>query len=370
MIRRAFLKTSLAAAASAAGASMLSWSKEAEAGEKKTKGGNGPAIQIHHEWGTLKEVVVGIPFLRLGNTMPKNIYNYAPTDGIKFMEANLGKTLEQADPNLFRKVASQMDAVVEILKERGVKVHRLPEMNQVEQNYLSSIFPASAIQFYPRDPMLVIGNSFIETELFFPLRRRERFPIRRLLADRLAHSNAQMVSMPPAVPTPESDKGDWGPGPFIEGGDVFLLGRDIYVGVSGNASNMAGVHWLAQYLGSSYRVHPIRLTKKFLHLDCCLATPRPGLAIICRESFVDGLPAFLKGWQLIELPFEEAKQMLGCNGLVLDQKTIIIHTDLPHLSKKLRAAGQEVIETPFDAVYGFAGAFRCWHHPLVRESRL
>jgi N-dimethylarginine dimethylaminohydrolase len=172
------------------------------------------------------------------------------------------------------------------------------------------------------------------------------------------------------VPMPEQKDGSWGPGPFIEGGDVFLIGRDIYVGVSGNASNSAGVQWLAQHLGSDYRVHEIKLTKKFLHLDCCLATPREGLAIICKEAFVDGLPDFLKDWQLIELPYVEAKEMLGCNGLVLDSKTIIIHTDLPHLGKTLRDAGQEVIETPFDAVYQYAGAFRCWHHPLVRESQV
>jgi N-dimethylarginine dimethylaminohydrolase len=176
--------------------------------------------------------------------------------------------------------------------------------------------------------------------------------------------------MPPEAPTPEAKDGRWGPGPFIEGGDTFLIGRDIYVGVSGNASNSAGVRWLQQYLGDDYRVHEVKLTKKFLHLDCCLATPREGLAIICKEAFVDGVPSFMKDWQLIELPYVEAKEMLGCNGLILDDKTIMIHTDLPHLSKALRKAGQEVIETPFDAVYQFAGAFRCWHHPLVRESSL
>ena len=172
------------------------------------------------------------------------------------------------------------------------------------------------------------------------------------------------------VPNAEAEDGSYGPGPFLEGGDVFLLGRDIYVGVSGNASNTAGVQWLQRYLGDEYRVHEVKLTKKFLHLDCCLATPREGLAIICKEAFVGGILAFLNDWELIELPYVEAKEKLGCNGLVLDEKTIMIHTDLPLLGKALRKAGQEVIETPFDAVYDYAGAFRCWHHPLVRESTL
>ena len=58
--------------------------------------------------------------------------------------------------------------------------------------------------------MIVIGNKFIEAELYFPLRRREVFGYRPVVADRLAASNAQLVSMPVAVPDPEDDKGRWG----------------------------------------------------------------------------------------------------------------------------------------------------------------
>jgi N-dimethylarginine dimethylaminohydrolase len=363
--RREFIKTAAAASAVAltAGISKVQGA-EGKTGEKNNM------VQVHHEWGTLKEVVCGIPNFRIPTRLPEAIYNYAPTEGIRFMEANLGKSLREADPETYKKVARQMDATVSIMESRGVKVHRLEAVTDDENAYLSGIFSPSVIQFFPRDPMLVIGNHVIETELFLPARRRERFGVRRAIAKRLADSNAQYVSMPPAVPVPEQKDGKWGPGPFIEGGDVFLIGKDIYVGVSGNASNSAGVQWLSQHLGSEYRVHEIKLTKKFLHLDCCLATPREGLAIICREAFADGLPDFLKDWQLIELPYIEAKEMLGCNGLVLDNKSIIIHTDLPHLGKALRDAGQEVIETPFDAVYQYAGAFRCWHHPLIRESKL
>jgi len=166
----------------------------------------------------------------------------------------------------------------------------------------------------------VIGNRFIETELMLPVRRWERFGVRRALAERLTSSNAQIVSMPPAVPIPESNDGTWGPGPFIEGGDVFVISKNIYVGNSGNGSNTAGVKWLTQYLGDEYPVHEIKLTKVMLHLDCCLATPRPGLAVICREGFVDGVPEFLKDWTLVDVPLKDAKEKMACNGLVLKSK--------------------------------------------------
>jgi len=325
-------------------------------------------LQAHHEWGTLREAICGIPHFRIMREIPKSLYNFTPEEGMAFMEANVGKTLEEADPELYRKTVAQMNAAIGILESRGIKVHRPRALDDTELAYLGDLFPPSVIQFFPRDPMLVIGDRFIETELMLPLRRRERFGIRRALAERLAESRTETVSVPTAVPAPEDEVGGWGPGPFLEGGDVFLLGKDIYVGISGNGSNSAGAQWLQRYLGEEYRVHEIPLTREFLHLDCCLATPRAGLAIICREAFPDGLPEFLSGWELIDVSFKDAKQKLGCNGLVLDEETILIAEGLPDLASALRSAGQTVIETPFDAIYQYGGAFRCWHHPLVRES--
>jgi N-dimethylarginine dimethylaminohydrolase len=105
-----------------------------------------------------------------------------------------------------------------------------------------------------------------------------------------------------------------------------------------------------------------------LHLDCVLATPRPGLALVCRAGFLDGLPAFLKGWQLVEVSARDAEEKLAANGLVLDERTILVAAELPRLADALSKAGQEVVTTPFSAVYLWGGAFRCWHHPLVREG--
>lgn len=365
--RRNFVKQSMTVAAVLASASGFTLSPTpANATSHKSKHPN--KVSVDHEWGALKEVVCGIPNVRIPTALPAAVYNYAPEEGLKFFEANLGKSLKEADPEAYKLAVDQMDATVAILENRGIKVHRLTEVSNHENAYLSEIFPASVIQYYPRDPMLVIGNKFIETELYLPLRRREKFGVRKTLAERLSQSDAEVVSMPTAVPVKEQEDGTWGPGPFLEGGNVFLLGKDIYVGVTGNASNSAGVKWLAQYLGEDYNVHEIKLSEKFLHLDCCLATPRPGLAIVCREAFVDGLPEFLNDWELIDVPFKDAKEKLACNGLVLDEKSIIIASGLDYLAKALRSAGQEVIETPFDAVYQYAGAFRCWHHPLVRIS--
>jgi glycine amidinotransferase len=290
-----------------------------------------------------------------------------PEKAIAFMKQHRGESLFEASPDLYRRGIEQVNAAIRILESRGVSVHQAKALEPGEEAYLDYLVDGF-VQHFVRDPIIIIGHNIIETELYLPLRRKERFGIRRALKERLEQSNARLVSLPPAIPVGED--GNWGPGPFLEGGDVFLLGRDIYVGNSGNASNAAGITWLRRFLGADYRVHEVPLSKRFLHLDCVLATPRPGLALVCQAGFLQGLPEFLRDWELIEVSAEDAETKLACNGLVLDEKTILVAEELPHLAEALTKAGQEVLTTPFDAVYLWGGAFRCWHHPLVRESKL
>jgi hypothetical protein len=41
--------------------------------------------------------------------------------------------------------------------------------------------------------------------------------------------------------------------------------------------------------------------------------------MVCEEAFLDGLPPFLKDWELIKVSLEDAERKLACNGLVLDE---------------------------------------------------
>jgi N-dimethylarginine dimethylaminohydrolase len=116
-------------------------------------------------------------------------------------------------------------------------------------------------------------------------------------------------------------------------------------------------------------VHPIRLKRGFLHLDVVLSLPRPGLAIVCREAFVDGLPDFLDGCDLIDVPVKDTAR-LACNGLVLDQETFLYAEEHEWLAEELTKNGQKVVTVRYDTVSLWGGSFRCSHHPLVRESEL
>ncbi len=320
---------------------------------------------MDHEWGTLKEVVVGLTNVRVPSKVPNTSKNYLPESSIEFIEKNRGQWLQECEPDLNQQSIDQMNSIISILRDRGIIVHQVEKLSDAEANYLAADSDA-VMQTFPRDPILVIGNKVIETSMLEPYRRKERFAIRRTIEKRLQKSGSFLVSMPQPDPYQSRSVGDYGPGPYLEGGDVMLVGKDIYVGHTGNATNLAGIRWLSDYLGQEYRVHAVQLSRRFLHLDTTLALPRPGLAIVCQEAFTEGLPKFLNGWKLINVSADDAEKKLGCNGLVLSKDSIIIGANLPGLKKELEAEGLEVITTPIDALSWQGGGFRCWHHPLIR----
>ena len=111
-------------------------------------------------------------------------------------------------------------------------------------------------------------------------------------------------------------------GPFLEGGDTLLNGYEIYVGISGCASDLAGADWLQALLGETYRVIPVAMKSNVLHLDCAMALIKPGLLVYCPLKLIDGLPMSLRDWDKIEVSVDEANR-LATNGLVLEEGRVV-----------------------------------------------
>lgn len=324
---------------------------------------------VHHEWGALKEVLIGAANLRIPSTIPEASKKYLPAAALEFMTKNAGKRLQEADPKLQERYEHQINTIIKILQERGIIVHQIEKHTPSEESYLSDL-SNTVLQTFARDITVVIGNQAIEMAMYEPYRRKERFAIRRTLAQRFKNLCPPLIAMPEPFPNPANQSGKYGPDAYLEGGDILLVGQDIFVGNTGNASSSAGIQWLQGYLGDEYRVHEITLSDRFLHLDCVLSLPRPGLAIICKEGFIHGIPEFLKDWKLIEVSAEDVEQKMGCNVMIIDMNTIMIGDDMPQLANQLIAEGIEVITTPIDAFTWQGGGLRCLHHPLIRESVL
>lgn len=331
-------------------------------GSPLVPGDTNKLIGVHHEWGKLKEVIVGI-----GDDLAYPSYNEAVSffyepEHIEGMKLYGGVDASEIDPEGVQEAKAQIDNLARVLDSLGIIVHRSHRLAPEEMKYLEYVQKGSVF-LYARDLVLVIDTNVIETAISLPFGEKVRYAIRPILLQRLPGSNAKYAAMPAPSPVFNRDQ------IFLEGGDVLLNGYDIYVGISGNASTPEGVAWLRQYLGPTYRVHIVKMTGEFQHLDCALSLVRPGLGVRCPDAFAGELPESIRNWDFIDVSAEEAKR-LAANIMILDDNTVIIDKQHHRIGEELKKRGEVVIEIPYDKVASWGGGFRCSHHPLVRESSL
>lgn len=221
--------------------------------------------------------------------------------------------------------------------------------------------------FFVRNPFFTVGNHVIEGSLRFLHRRKEVLPVRDILERHVYPADSIYVAAPqPAVATPGDET--LGRGPFIEGGDVLVLGKQVFVGNSGLASNTQGVKWLQKLLApSGYQVHEVRLHPEILHLDCALGMVRDGLMVVCPDAFLDGIPAAFSKWDRIPVTMEQASQ-LATNGLPISPKVYVTDPAFESIGAQLETRGIKVEYVDFKISRSFGGAFRCSTLALLRAS--
>lgn len=313
----------------------------------------------HHEWGKLREVVIGISPAEDFVVFHEASQRWLTPDGDRFCREHKGRHLLDVDPGRARLMERQVDALAELVALQGVTVHRPQRLQGDERTFMAP--NGEGAQLFPRDAMIVIGDHVIDGSLRLACRQRERFGLRPII-HRMMQRGAKWSSVPLGSPACVD-------GPFLEGGDTLLNGREIYVGISGCASDLGGVDWLQGLLGERYRVIPVAMKSHVLHLDCCLSMIQPGLLIWCPEKFVDGLPVALRDWDKIAVSADEAN-LLATNALILEPGHVIVDADNGRVIDELRWRKVEVIPIPFDAPISTGGGLRCAHHPLLRESVL
>ena len=314
----------------------------------------------HHEWGKLREVVIGISPAEDFVVFHDESMRWQTPDEAAFSRRHVGRRLIELEPEWTLRMERQVDALAEFVARQGVTVHRPTRLSGIERTFLAP--RGEGMQLFPRDIIIVVGNHLIDSSLRIVCRQRERYGLRPIIQQAVQQHGAQWSSVPLGVPNCVD-------GPYLEGGDTLLNGYEVYVGMSGCASDMAGIDWLQALLGARYKVIPVALKSNVLHLDCALALVRPGLLVYCPEKLIDGLPTSLRGWDAIAVSVEEAT-LLATNGLILEEGRMIVDADNERVIGELRKRGMDIVPLPFDGPIRVGGGMRCAHHPLWRDSVL
>lgn len=313
---------------------------------------------VYNEWGPLREVIVG----RMDTTVfPEytpalDVSGPAVTDLLK---KHGGRRLDEVWPEMAEAGQQGLDQLAATYERYGVTVHRPRELSELEAQHLRSL-ATGVWQTNPADSIWVIGRHVIECQLRVPMLRKQNFTLREPFYDHLlAHGDSRWVQIPNAMPT-EEDR--YGPGPYLEGGDILILGDDVLVGVDldGFSTDETGAEWLRRYLADDgFRVTPVPFRNAVkIHLLAHVGVPREGVAIIYKPLFTEGIPEPIADWDLIEISEEESAKAAACI-VALDSDRCLLPAETPRIAEELAKRGIEPVTVPYEATAFWGGGIRC-----------
>jgi glycine amidinotransferase len=321
-------------------------------------------INVVSEWAELKECVYGSPDHWVLPVMYNDAKLRAQGEFGKFWTENAGRDMKEAGPEWFAELSEQVRGAITFLEDYGVRVHVADTISPANRKFPRGEDHGVATPWM-RDPFVTIGNNVIELAPRSLFHRRQRFAIREILAGTMDRG-ARYFSQPDGGADGEMEGPGWG---YLEGGDIFVLGKDILVGHSGGCSNPEGARWLQHVLGLDYEVQTVAIDPIFPHLDCVMMTPREGVVFAALEALPEGLPAFMKDWDVFEIPKALAKSHMSCNNMVLNDRTVVVPSEeaLDFVADGLKARQFDVIRLPYRVPCMVGGSFRCAHQPLIRN---
>ena len=321
-------------------------------------------IWVESEWATLRECVYGSPDTMVLPVFLDDSKLRAQGEFGELWVRNQGRDLKDASPELFAEMRQQVSGAIRLLESLGVKVQVAGPVSEDNRK-----FPRGQnhgiVTPWMRDPFVTIGNNVIELAPRSLFHRRQRFAIRDILASTMERG-ARYFAQPDSGADDYVDAPGWG---YLEGGDVFVLGKEVLVGHSGGCSNPEGARWLQHALGQDYRVQTVAIDPMFPHLDCVMMTPREGVVVTCIEALPEGLPDFMRDWDVVAVPKALAKAHMACNNLVLDDRTVVVAAEeaLEPIVAALNERKFETIRIPYRVPTMVGGSFRCAHQPLIRN---
>lgn len=334
-------------------------------------------VNTYAEWDPLKEVIVGIATgARIPNRKDHCLrcIEYATLSDEEFARTPTGlyprQMIEETDEDLDKFSAD--------LEEMGIRVHR-PPVTDFTEVYQTDDWAVDGYHAYcPRDTIFTIANHAIETPMVLRHRQNEariyrdivetvQAPLPRLLDNMFDRSVM-------GVPTLQNDE------PAFDAANLLKIGKDIIFLIS-NTGNQAGVDWLQEFLGSEYRVHPVRNVYKYIHIDSTIIPLRPGLVLLCPQRVnKDNVPEFFHSWDKIYAPdpiitpfdtaWNPASETIAMNILSLAPDLVAVEKSQTNLMRELERYGIQSYPLQLRHMRSMAGGPHCVTLDLVREGTL
>lgn len=333
---------------------------------------SGSLVHVHNEWDPLEEMIVGIAD---GARVPSPDRGLFALDYCANVEEPADIPTGPYSSQVIDEATEDLERFSELLRGEGVMVRR-PALTDHTRRFGSPDWTADGEYNYcPRDVLLTIGQTIIETPMALRTRFFEPLAYRDILLEYF-ESGANWVSAPkPRLPDetynirPESGPVLNDLEPIFDAANVLRVGRDILYQVS-CSGNWKGLTWLQRVLEDQYRVHPVAGVYEGTHLDTTIGLVRPGLVVLCPERIrEDQIPSVFKGWDVIWCPdmvdtgyswsYPRASIWQGMNFIMINPELAVIGDQQHELIREFDKRGITVAPLPMRHARDLSGGFHC-----------
>lgn len=241
-----------------------------------------------------------------------------------------------ADEDIDTTIANkQHEAFVQALREEGVETVILSAESQ---------FPE---QVFTRDIGFAIDDTFFVAKMARDIRQGEETILKQWLnRHQLPFQSFEQNS--------------------IEGGDVLIDGKFVWVGVSDRTTRSA-VRELKRCL-PNHTIKPIPFEKEYLHLDCVFNIVSPTEALIYPRAFAEESVNELASHYDLIVVNEEEQFTLGTNVFSIGNKKLFSLPMNKKVNQELEKRGFTVINVDISEIIKSGGSFRCITLPILREK--
>ncbi len=339
-------------------------------------------VRAHNEWDSLEEVIIG------------------RVEGAQFPQA--GKDLFAIDASVYRsadcvpsgplprrvveETAEDLDRLSEALTGLGITVRR-PDVTDHAASFGTPEWTSDGLYNYcPRDVLLAIGDTIIETPMVLRSRFFEPFAYKYLLLEYF-ESGARWLSAPkPRLadelydPTAPAGARLHNLEPVFDAANILKFGTDILYLVSDSGNELGG-RWLQSALGPAYKVHACHGLYASTHVDSTIVPIRPGLVLLNPARVNEkNMPDLLRSWDVIWAPemidigyvgaHPYCSTWIGMNLLVLRPDLVVADERQPGLIAELERNGVNVLPLRLTHSRSLGGSFHCVSLDVRRSGTL
>ncbi|MGR6919415.1 glycine amidinotransferase [[Actinomadura] parvosata] len=329
------------------------------------------AVNSYNEWDPLEEVIVGRLSGGVFPTWQESMRATMPPESWRLFQEKGGQPFPQ---DLVDAADEELDGLARALEAEGVKVVRPAPADHAGEfatphwRSRGGLYAAM-----PRDYLIVVGDTIIESPMSWRCRQFEGDAFRPLLKSYF-DGGARWLQAPRPQLTDElfatgGQHDGWAVTefePVFDAADFMRFGRDIVVQRS-HVTNAFGIRWLQRAVGSAFRVHTVEVNDPHaMHIDATLLPLAPGKLLINPERYVPN--KLFDGWEIRKAPQPALPRdwpMFFCspwvsmNMLSLDERTVVVERQEEPMIELLTDWGFRCIPVDFRHVYTFGGSFHC-----------